>query len=100
VAHAEDMKVLEAALEDIDQLVVSVRIGRAKKEACLENEIARIADDSFDHLAIVKVDAHPEAGHDRSVFVEVESSVAKIAVEGFDEEDCLRVLGGHVLDGL
>jgi hypothetical protein len=33
------------------------------------------------------------------MLVEVESSVSKIAVEGFNEEDRLRVLGGHVLNG-
>jgi len=99
VPHAEHMEVLETTLEDIDQLVISVWIGRPKEEACLEHEVPRITNDSLDHLAIVEVDAHPETGHDRRMFVEVESSVAKITVEGLNEEDCLRVLGGHVLDG-
>jgi len=30
----------------------------------------------------------------------VESSVSQVAIEGFDEKDRLRVLGGHVLHGI
>jgi hypothetical protein len=91
------MEVLQAALEDIDQLVVSIGIGRPKKETLLEHEIPGIADDSFDHFAVVEVDAYPQARHDGCMFVEVESSVSQIAIEGLDEEDRLRVLGGDVL---
>jgi len=94
------MEVLQAALEDIDQLVVSVGIGRPKEEALLEHEIPRVTDDPFDHLAIVEVDAYPKARHDGRMFVEVESSVSQVAIEGLDEEDCLRILGGHVLHGI
>jgi hypothetical protein len=94
------VEVLQAALEDIDQLVVPIGIGRTKEKTLLEHEVPRVADDPFDHLAIVEVDADPQARHDGGMFVEVESSVPQIAIEGLDEEDRLRVLGGDVLYGI
>lgn len=60
--------------------------------------VAGVADDAFDDLAVVEVDADPEALHDGGVFVEVEGAVAQVAVEGLDEEDGLGVFGGDVFD--
>jgi hypothetical protein len=34
------------------------------------------------------------------MLVKVKSPVAKIAIEGLDEEDCLGVPGGYILDGV
>lgn len=59
ITHAKDVKVLQPALVDIHQPVISVRVCRNQEESALENEIARIADNALDHLIIVEVDAHP-----------------------------------------
>lgn len=98
VAHAEDVEVFEAGFEDIDELVVAVGVGGHEEEAVFEDVVAGVADDAFDDLAVVEVDAHPEALHDGGVFVEVEGAVAQVAVEGLDEEDGLGVFGGDVFD--
>jgi len=33
------------------------------------------------------------------MLVKVKSAMAKIAIEGFDKEDCLGIAGGNVLHG-
>jgi hypothetical protein len=94
------MEVLESALENIDQRIVSVRIGRPQEEARLEHKVPRITDNSFDHLSVVEIDAHPQPRHDGSMLVKVKSPVAKIAIEGLDEEDGLGIAGRNILYGV
>jgi len=69
------VEVLEAAFENVDQRVISIWVGRPQEETRLEHEISSIADDAFDHLAVIEVDAHPEARHDGSMLVKVKSPV-------------------------
>lgn len=90
------MEVLEAALKNVDERVISIWIGRSQEETRLEHEVPSVADDALDHLAVVEVDAHPQARYDRRMLVKVESPVAQIAVEGFDEKNGLRILGGDI----
>jgi hypothetical protein len=90
------MEVLEAALEDVDQSIISIGIGRPQKETRLEHEVPGVADDAFDHLSVIEVDAHPQTRYDGRMLVKVESPVAQIAIEGLDEEDGLRILGGYI----
>jgi hypothetical protein len=92
------MEVLESALENVDQRIIPVRIGRPQEEARLEHKVSGIADNSFDHLSVIEIDAYPQPWHDRGMLVKVKSAVAKIAIEGLDEEDSLGIAGGNVLD--
>jgi hypothetical protein len=91
------VEVLETTLENIDERVISIWIGGSQEEARLEHEVPGVADNAFDHLPVVEVDAHPEARHDGRMLVKVKSPVAQIPIEGLDEEDRLRILGGDIL---
>ena len=90
------MKILQPSLQHIDKPVVSIGIGRPQKEARLEHKILGIADDSFNHLAIVKIHPHPQARDNWRMLMKMKRPVTKIPVEGLDEEDRLRVLGGNI----
>ena len=45
VSHPKNMKILETALQDIDELVVSIRIGRPQEKTILQHKVPCIADD-------------------------------------------------------
>jgi hypothetical protein len=98
VSHAQDMEVLEAVLEHVDQLIVAVRVGRHHEEAMFQYEVAAITDNALDDLVVLKTNAHPQAGDDGGMLVKVQCTMLQIAIEGLDEEDCLRVLRRHVRD--
>jgi hypothetical protein len=87
IADAEDVKVLETALHDIDQAIVAIGVGGHHEEARTENVISRVADEALDLFFILKANANPEAGLNRRVLVEVKGFVMRIAIEGIDEED-------------
>ncbi len=70
VPHAEDVKVFQAVLQDIDELVVAVRVGRHHEEAMLENEVATVADDALDDLVVLKANPDPQSRDEGSVLVE------------------------------
>lgn len=91
------MKVLESALQNIDQLVISIRVRRSEKEAVLQDEVPSIADNAFDHLVVIEVHSNPQSRGNRSVLVEVKRLVVKIAIEGLDEEHRLGVLRRNLL---
>lgn len=98
VAEAEDTEVLEAAFEDVDELVVAVGVGGGHKEAGAEDVVVGVGDNAFDGFAVVKEDADPEALHDGCVLMEVEGAMAEISVKGHDEEDGLGVSGSDLLN--
>jgi hypothetical protein len=100
IAHPEHMEVLEPGLEHIDQPVVSIRVRRPQKKASLQHKVSGIADDSFNHLAIVEVNSHPETRHRRRMFMKMQCPVAKVSIEGLDEKDRLRVLRRHIFHGV
>ena len=99
IPHPEHVKILQPGLQHVDKPVVSIGIGRPQKEARLEHKILGIADDSFNHLAIVKIHSHPQARHNRGMLMKMKRSVTKISIEGLDEEDRLRVLGRDIFHG-
>ncbi len=98
VSEAEDVEVLEATFENVDELVVAVGVGGRHKEAGAEDVVVGVRDDALDGFAIVEEDANPEPLHDGGVLMEVERAMAEVAIEGHDEEDGLGVGGGDLLD--
>jgi hypothetical protein len=100
ISYPEDMKILETTLQDIHQLVVAIGVGRHKEKPGFEYKILGIADDSFDHLTVVEVDAHPQARNDRRMLMKMKRSVTEISIECFYKEDSLSVLGRNLFDFL
>src|SRR5579875_4170965 len=94
------MEVLEAALEHIHQRVVPVRVRRPQKEPISQHEVLRVADDSLNHLVVIEKDPHPQARHCRSMFMEVQCTMAKVSIECLDEEDGLGIPGWHLAEFL
>jgi hypothetical protein len=98
IPHPEHMEILQPSLQHINKPVVSIGIGRPKKKARLQHEILGIADDSFDHLAIVEVHPHPQPRHGRRMFMKMKRSMAKVSIEGLNEENRLGVPRRHIFD--
>src|SRR6266550_4135490 len=94
------MEILQPSLQHIHQPVVSIWIRRPQEKARLQHKILGIADDSFNHLAVVEVHPHPQARDNRRMFMKMKSPMAKIPVEGLDEKDSLRVFGGNIFNSL
>ena len=97
ISHAENVKVLQAALVDVHKPVVAVRISRNKEKAVLKDKVTRVADNALDHLVILKVNPHPQPRNDWRVLVEVKRFVTNISVKGLDEENGLRLSSGDLL---
>jgi hypothetical protein len=97
IAHAEHLKIFQTALEHIHQPVVAAGIGGNQQKAGVENVVAGIENDAFHYLVILKLDAHPQAGHHRRVVVKVQRVVGVVAVEGPDQEDGLGAFQVAVL---
>src|ERR1700684_1800588 len=100
IPHPKNMKILETALQNIDQLIVPIRIRRPQKEPILQHKVPRIADDPLDHLAIVEINPNPEPWNDRRMFVKMQGIMAKIAIEGLHEEHRLGVLRWNLFNFL
>src|ERR1700733_7231389 len=98
IPHAEHVEILQPSLQHIDQSIISIGIRRPQKEARLQHKILSIADDSFNHLAIVEVHPYPQTRHGRRMLMKMQCSVAKVSIEGLDEEDRLGVLRRHIFD--
>jgi len=99
IPHSEHMEILQTGLQHIDQPVVSIGIRRPQKKARLQHKILGIADNPFNHLAVIEVHPHPQTRDDRCMFMKMKSSMAKISVKSFDEEDSLGILGGNIFHG-
>jgi len=94
------MKVLKPALQNIDQLIISVRVRGHQEKPILQHEIPCITDNPFNHLAVIKINPHPQPLNDRRMFMKVQSPVAKIPIEGLHKEDRFGILGWNVFDRL
>jgi hypothetical protein len=94
------MKILQPALQNIDKLIVSIRISGPQEKTILQHKIPRIADEPLDHLAIVEINPHPKSRNDRRMFMKMQGSMAKISIEGLDEEHRLGILRRNLLHPL
>nr|WP_158943874.1 hypothetical protein [Granulicella sp. S190] len=94
------MEVLKAAFENVNQRIVSIRVGRPQEEARLEHKVPRITDNSFDHLSIIEIHTHPQTLHDWRMLMKMKSPVAEIAIEGLDEKNGFRVFSRNILNSV
>lgn len=92
IPHPQNMEILQARFIDIGQLIISVGIGRDEEETILQDKVAGIADNAFDHLAVVEVDPHPETGNNWRILMKMKRLMPYIAIEGLYKEDCLGAL--------
>ena len=86
------MKILETALQHVNQPIVSVRVSRHQKEAVAKHKVSCIADQALDHLVVVEIHANPKPRSYRGILMKVQSLVTFITVEGLDEEHSLGIL--------
>ena len=98
IPHSQNVEVLEPTLQNIDQLVIPIRVRGPQEEPILQHEVPRIADEPLDHLAVIEVDPHPKPGHDRRMLMKMQGPMAKVSIEGLDEEHGLRILRGNLFD--
>ena len=97
ISHAQHMEILQSSLQHIGETIISIRIRRPEKKTRLQHKILCIADNPFNHLAIVEVNPYPKARNDRRMFMKMKGSVAKIPIKSLHEKDRLGVLGGNFL---
>lgn len=97
VAKAEDVEVLEAAFQNVDEFVIAIGVGGGHEEAEPEDVVVGVRDDAFDGFSIVEANPDPQTLHDGCMLMKVKGAMAQIAVKGHDKEDCLGVGGS---DGL
>ena len=94
------MEILQPSLEHIHKSVVSIRIRRPQKETRLQHEILGIADNPFNHLAVIEINPDPKSRDSRRMFMKVKGSMTKIPIEGLDEEHRLGFLRRHIFDSV
>jgi hypothetical protein len=92
------MEILKPTLQHIHKLVVSIGIGRPEKKPLLQHKILGIADNSFDHLAVIEIDPHPQTRNNRRMFMKMKGPVPQIPIEGLYKENCLGILRRNRLD--
>jgi hypothetical protein len=90
------MKILQPALQNIDKPIISIRIRRLQEKSRLQNKIPGIADNPFDHLAVIEVHPHPKPLNHRRMFMKMQGSMAKISIKRLHKEDRLGVLRRHL----
>jgi hypothetical protein len=93
------MKVFKPALQDVDELVISIRIGRHQEKSRLEHKIPRIADNALDHLSVVEINPHPQALNDRRMFMKMKRPMPQVPIKRLYEKDGFGVLRRHILHG-
>jgi hypothetical protein len=94
------MKILQSTLQNIHKLIVSIRIGRHQKKPRIKHKILGIADNPFNHLAVVEVDPHPQPRNGRRMFMKMKGPMTQVPIECLYEEDRLGVLCRNFLDRL
>jgi hypothetical protein len=94
------MEIFQSTLQNVHQLIVPIRIRGHKEKPRFEHKILGIADDSFNHLAVIEVHPHPQTRNNRRMFMKMKGSVLEISIKRLHKEHGLGILGRDLLDRL
>ena len=83
--------VLEPAFHHVDQPVIAIWICRHQEEAGVDEEPKRVVHDPFHHLAVQKLDPHPDSMNNRRGCMELQRVVFAVSLEIVDVKDRLGV---------
>ncbi len=86
-SDAKDAVIHDGAFEDVDHLVIAVRVWRFEEESWLDQVVNGVVNDTFEKLIVFEPDLDPDALDHRTVHEELNFTIVSASFEGLDEKD-------------